>query len=180
LEAAIIVAAALAIAIVLRSFVAQTFYIPSESMQPTLQVGDRIIVNKLSYHLHGVGRADIVVFGRPALEERTCSGPLVNDLVKRVIGLPGETISLDNGDVLVNGRRLGQPWLPRGDRTEAGPSGHPFSLAQPYAVPPGEYFLMGDNRSASCDSRYWGPVPRSLIVGKVDARIWPLSRLGFF
>jgi len=180
LEAAVIVVVALVVAVLLRTFVVQTFYIPSESMQPTLQVGDRILVNKLSYHFHGVGRSDIVVFRRPPLEEKTCSGPLVNDLVKRVIGLPGETISLSQGNVMINGKRLPEPWLPSGDQTGPGPGSAPFSLAKPYKVPAGEYFLMGDNRTYSCDSRYWGPIPRSLIVGKVDFRIWPLTRLGIF
>ena len=177
-EAAVIVMVALLVAVLLRSFVVQTFYIPSASMEPTLQIGDRILVNKLSYHLHGVGRSDIVVFRRPPLEERSCSGPLVNDLVKRVIGLPGDTISLSHGKVLINGRQLAEPWLPAGDLTGPGPGSAPYSLAKPYKVPAGDYFLMGDNRTYSCDSRYWGPIPRSLIVGKVDLRIWPLNRLG--
>jgi signal peptidase I len=180
LEAAIIVAVALAVAVLLRTFVVQTFYIPSQSMEPTLQVGDRILVNKLSYHLHAVGRGDIVVFRRPPLEEQTCSGPEVNDLVKRVVGLPGETISLHDGAVEINGRPLAEPELPVGDLTTPGPGATPFSLDKPYRIPAGEYFMMGDNRAASCDSRYWGPIPRSLIVGKVDVRIWPITRLHFF
>ncbi len=179
-EAAVIVLVALVVAVLLRTFVVQTFYIPSQSMEPTLQVGDRILVNKLSYDFHGVGRSDIVVFRRPPLEEKTCSGPLVNDLVKRVIGLPGETISLSRGKVLINGKRLPEPWLPAGTLTGPGPGSAPFALAKPFKIPAGEYFLMGDNRTYSCDSRYWGPIPESLIVGKVDLRIWPLNRLGFF
>jgi len=179
-EAAIIVVVALVVAVLLRTFVVQTFYIPSQSMQPTLQVGDRILVDKLSYHLHGVGRGDIVVFGRPPLEEQTCSGPLVNDLVKRVVGLPGETISLHDGTVYINGKALHEPWLPTGDTTTPGPGAASFSLEKPFRVPAAEYFLMGANRSASCDSRYWGPVPRSLLVGKVVVRIWPLTRLRIF
>ena len=175
-----IVAVAVAVAVLLRTFVVQTFYIPSASMEPTLQEGDRILVNKLSYHLHGVDRGDIIVFSRPPLEAQSCSGPLVNDLVKRVIGLPGETISLHDGAVEVDGRKLPQPWLPAGTSTLPGPGSAPYSLQQPYKVPSGMYFLMGDNRKYSCDSRYWGPIPRSLIVGKVDVRIWPLSRFRIF
>ena len=83
---------AVLVAVLLRAFVVQTFYIPSGSMEPTLQIGDRILVNKLSYHLHGVDRGDIVVFSRPPAEN--CGGPEVNDLVKRVIGLPGDVLSL--------------------------------------------------------------------------------------
>ncbi len=171
---------ALVVALLLRTFVVQTFYIPSQSMQPTLQVGDRILVNKLSYHLHEVGQGDIVVFGRPPLEAETCGGPAVDDLVKRVVGLPGQTISLHDGKVDINGKPLPQPWLPAGDTTTPGPGATPFSLERPYTVPAGEYYLMGDNRAASCDSRYWGPVPRSLIVGKVIVRFWPLTHFRFF
>jgi signal peptidase I len=176
----VVVVVALVVAIVLRTFVVQTFYIPSGSMLPTLQVGDRILVNKLSYHLHNVGRGDIVVFSRPALEEEACAGPLVNDLVKRVIGLPGETISLSQGRVLINGQILNEPWIHNQANTFPGPDDTPYSLSKPFTVPAGEYYLLGDNRSNSCDSRYWGPVSRSLIVGKVVFRIWPITRLGFF
>ncbi len=179
-EAVIVVLVAVVVAVLLRTFVVQTFYIPSGSMEPTLQVGDRILVNKLSYHLHGVGRGDIVVFSRPAQEN--CGGPEVNDLVKRVIGLPGETISVSGGDVYVNGHRLDESWLPASEQgvTKAGPGGTAYSLEQPYKVPANNYFVMGDNRTDSCDSRFWGPIGKSLIVGKVEMRVWPVSSIGFF
>ncbi len=180
IECIAIVVVAVLIAVLLRAFVVQTFYIPSQSMTPTLQIGDRILVNKLSYKLHGVGRGDIIVFGRPPLEEQTCSPPPVNDLVKRVIGLPGETVSLDHGHVDINGKRLSEPWLPPGVLTTPGPGNTAFNLSHPFVVPKGDYYLMGDNRSESCDSRYWGPIPKSLIVGKVAMRIWPISRIRFF
>jgi signal peptidase I len=175
-----VVAVAVVVAVVLRAFVVATYSIPSGSMEPTLQIGDRIVVDKLAYHLHGIGRGDIVVFATPPLEN--CAGPPVADLVKRVIGLPGETISLADGNVYINGRFLPQPWLPADDRHEtyAGPSDAPYSLHHPFRIPAGEVYMMGDNRTESCDSRYWGPVRESTIVGKVDLRIWPLSRLGFF
>jgi signal peptidase I len=160
--------------------VVATYSIPSGSMEPTLQVGDRIVVDKLSYHLHGVDRGNIIVFSTPPNER--CAGPPVADLVKRVIGLPGETISLSGGRVYINGHVLPEPWLPAATQTETfpGPSGQPYSLHQPYRIPGGDIYVMGDNRSFSCDSRYWGPIRQSTIVGKVDLRIWPLSRLGFF
>ena len=91
-EAIVVVVVAVLVAVLLRAFVVQTFFIPSGSMEPTLQIGDRILVNKLSYHLHGVDRGDIVVFSRPPTEN--CGGPEVNDLVKRVIGLPGDVVSV--------------------------------------------------------------------------------------
>jgi signal peptidase I len=175
-----VVAVAVIVAVVLRAFVVATYSIPSGSMEPTLQVGDRIVVDKLAYHLHGVGRSDIIVFTTPPLEN--CAGPPVSDLVKRVIGLPNETISLSEGNVYINGRFLAEPWLQASVRHEtyAGPSSAPYSLHHSFKIPSGDVFVMGDNRTESCDSRYWGPVRESTIVGKVDFRIWPLSRLGFF
>jgi signal peptidase I len=179
-ETAVVVIIALAAALLLRTFVVQTFFIPSGSMEPTLQIGDRILVNKLSYHLHGVDRGNIVVFRRPA--DENCGGAPVADLVKRVIGLPGETLSLKKGYVYVNGKRLDESWLPSSVQgmTFPGPAGPTYNLAKPYVVPANHYFVMGDNRSDSCDSRYWGPIPRSLIVGKVDLRVWPIGSFHIF
>jgi signal peptidase I len=180
-EAVIVVVVALALAVVLRTFVVQTFYIPSGSMLPTLKIGDRILVDKLSYHLHSVDRGDIVVFQRPPTEN--CGGTPVNDLVKRVIGLPNETISVKQGEVWINGHELKEPWLPEVDSGVTGPgppNDNPFNLQHPYHIPSGEYFLMGDNRTQSCDSRFWGPIQKSLIVGKVVVRVWPLSSFKIF
>ncbi len=175
-----VVVVAILVAVLLRTFVVATYSIPSGSMEPTLQIGDRIVVNKLSYHLHGVDRTNIVVFSTPPNED--CAGPPVADLVKRVIGLPGEIISLQDGDVYINGRLLPEPFLPPNVRNDTypGPSGDGYSLHHAYRIPAGDVYVMGDNRPNSCDSRYWGPIPESSIVGKVDLRIWPLSRIGFF
>jgi signal peptidase I len=180
-ETATVVVVAVAVAVLLRLFVVQTFFIPSGSMEPTLQIGDRIVVSKLSYDLHAVHAGDIVVFSRPPAEN--CGGPPVPDLVKRVVGLPGQTISLNgHGYVEINGRRLPETWLPASKQgtTYPGPSGTPYNLARPYKIPANDYFVMGDNRQDSCDSRFWGPIPKSLIVGKVDLRFWPLSAFRFF
>lgn len=179
-ETLIVVVVALAAALLLRTFVVQTFYIPSGSMEPTLQIGDRILVDKLAYHLHGVDRGNIVVFRRPADED--CGGPPVADLVKRVIGLPGETISLGKGHVYIDGKLLNENWLPASVQgtTFPGPTGPAYNLTKPYVIPSNEYFVMGDNRSDSCDSRYWGPISKSLIVGKVDVRVWPITSFHFF
>jgi signal peptidase I len=112
-ETLIVAVIAVLIAMVLRTFVVQTYFIPSGSMIPTLQVGNRIVVDKLAYAFHGVHRGDIVVFARPPHEEERCAGKSVADLVKRVVGLPGETISLSgHGAVVINGRRLRETWLP--------------------------------------------------------------------
>jgi len=179
-EAGVVVVVAVLVAVLLRAFVVQTFFIPSGSMEPTLQIGDRILVNKLSYHLHGVDRGNIVVFSRPPTEN--CGGPEVNDLVKRVIGLPGDVVSLTDGYVYIDGKKLDESWLPTSEQgiTVAGPAGNSSNLARPYRVPANDYFVMGDNRTDSCDSRYWGPISRSLIVGKVELRVWPISSLHIF
>jgi signal peptidase I len=176
IEWLVILAVVLVCTVLLRTFVVQSFSIPSLSMSPTLQIGDRIIVDKLSYRLHGVHRGDIVVFGRPPLEDQEYA-----DLVKRVIGLPGETISSHNGHVYIDGNRLYEPWLPPGPQsyTAALPGDeHPqFNLPGPVKIPAGEYYVMGDNRENSEDSRFFGPIPGSLIVGRAVAVAWPLSHI---
>ncbi len=168
-----IVGVAVLVAFVMRVFVVQTFFIPSISMTPTLQVGDRILVNKLAYHLHGVGRGDIIVFNAPPDVATDCA-TTDKVLVKRVIGLPGETISDTNGTVFIDGKPLDQSWLPKHDPNTYTPT---FKAVH---IPASDYFVMGDDRSVSCDSRIWGFVTHADIIGKVDMRIWPLSRLGFF
>lgn len=173
LEWVVILLVALAVAFGVRTFVAQTFYVPSTSMYPTLKAGDRIVVDKLAFHLHTVNRGDIVVFTTPPAEKGKCGGAPVPDLVKRVIGLPNETISARNGQVYITGKVLAEPWLPKVRSTYTSTFG-------PVHIPSGEYFMMGDNRVNSCDSRIWGPVKGSSFVGKVDLIIWPLSRFHFF
>ena len=167
-----VVTAALAVlfAWFLRVHVVTTFSIPSGSMEPTLDVGDRIVVDRLSYDLHGVRRGDIIVFRRPA--DENCGDAKDQYLVKRVIGLPRERISSLNGTVEIDGRPLAEPWLPPHD--DLGP---PIPAT---TIPAGNYYMLGDNRSDSCDSRFWGPLSGSLIVGRAEARVWPLSRLHWF
>jgi signal peptidase I len=164
----VVLLVALGLAFGVRAYVAQTYFIPSASMEPTLMIGDRILVDKLSYHLHGVGRGDIVVFATPPKE---VADTAIKDLVKRVIGLPGDVISSRGGRVYIDGKPLLEPFLPVGTVT---------SGITTQKVPPNEYFVMGDNRSNSQDSRFFGPIPRSLIVGRVVLRIWPLSRIHLF
>ena len=174
-EYGVILLVAIAVAFLLQAFVVKPYRIPSPSMVPTLDVGDRIMVNKLSYDLHSVHRGDIVVFKRPPLEEQNFP-----DLVKRVIGLPGETISTENGHIYINGKLLDEPWLPAGPQSYTGAlpdDEHPqFNMPGPVHIPAGEYFVMGDNRTDSEDSRFFGPIPKSLIVGRAVAVVWPLSQ----
>jgi signal peptidase I len=143
-----------------RAYAMQSYVIPSGSMTPTLQVGDRVIVDKLSGTVH---RGDIVVFANHGVDP---GGPPT--LVKRVIGLPGEAISGTATHLLVDGRAVPQPWLPHPTGVCASPS-RPIA---PMVVPAGRYFVMGDCRGDSDDSRYWGTVPVGNIVGKVDAIVW--------
>lgn len=159
----VILVAALAVALVVKTFLVQAFYIPSGSMEPTLKPGDRVLVNKLSYDLHGVRRGDIVVFKSPPSE---ASDPSIKDLIKRVIGLPGDEIQAIGGQVFINGKPLKESYLPVGTATNSLP------LTK---VPPGQYFVMGDNRGNSKDSRFIGPIPKRLIVGRAFVRVWPLS-----
>ncbi len=160
-----LVVLALIIALLIKTFLFQAFYIPSESMVPTLKVHDRVLVNKLSYKLHPVHRDDIVVFKAPA-----GSDPGIDDLVKRVIGLSGETVSGHGGHVYIDGKELNEPYLPKGMYT---------SDFAPVKIPGNAYWVMGDNRINSKDSRVFGTIPKSKIVGRVFVRIWPFSRLNF-
>jgi len=160
-EWAVVIVFAVLVAGALRTFVVQAFYVPSGSMLPTLQVGDRIVVTKLGYTIH---RGDIVVFKRPPAD----TGTQDKDLVKRVIGLPGETISSRGNTVLINGRPLAEPWLPR----LTGICAESAENIPRTKVPPGDYFVMGDCRGDSADSRVWGTLPGSLVVGRVFVIVW--------
>jgi signal peptidase I len=164
-ETAIMILVAVLLSGLARAFVVQTFWIPSSSMVPTLDVNDRILVQKAFFTWHDVHEGDIVVFTQPPLDR--CPGPQ-GDLVKRVIALPGQTIYSQGNDIYVNGQLLAEPYLPHVD-----PLGPPIGSSQhPYRVPPGEFYVMGDNRAISCDSRYWGPIEGSSIVGKVVLVWW--------
>jgi signal peptidase I len=154
------------LSLVVRAYVAQTFFVPSGSMVPTVGVFDRILVQKAFFSWHDVREGDIVVFSHPPLDQ--CAGAPTDDLVKRVIGLPGQTIYSSGNTVYIDGRVLAEPYLPASD-----PLGPAIASRQhPYRVPPGEFYVLGDNRADSCDSRYWGPIQGSSIVGKAILVIW--------
>jgi signal peptidase I len=175
---AVSLALALLLAFGIRTFAFQTFWIPSTSMVPTLDVNDRILVLKAFFNWHQLREGDIVVFTHPPRDN--CPGPAGTDLVKRVIALPGQTIYSADGVLYIDGRRLREPYLPPHD-----PLGPPIPGAtrqHPFHVPPGEFYVMGDNRAISCDSRFWGPIKGSSIVGRVVMLLWHDGRpdLHFF
>jgi signal peptidase I len=159
----------------LRAFAFETFWIPSTSMVPTLGVYDRILVQKAFFNWHDIREGDIVVFSQPPQDH--CGGEPEDDLVKRVIALPGQTIYSSGGGIYVNGKLLAEPYLP--DYDPLGPPIPNASRQHPYRVPPGEFYMMGDNRAISCDSRYWGPIKGSSVVGKVVLLWWHNSRPEF-
>jgi signal peptidase I len=177
-EWVIVIGVALGVALVIRTYVVAPFYIPSDSMFDTLHVDDRILVNKLSYRLHDVNRGDVVVFRKP--EGVNFGDDAVEDLIKRVIGLPGDTLEFRDCSVFVNARRLDEPYTD-GSCTEP-----PNAKVDPegdglVVVPDGTYFVMGDNRrpGQSFDSRFWGTVEERLIVGRAFVIIWPNGRWGW-
>ena len=167
-EWVVIIAVALIGALIIRTVLFQAFFIPSESMKPTLKVHDRILVNKLSYHTHAVHRGDIVVFKRSALKGTQESQ--IKDLVKRVIGLPGDTVSTTpDGHVLINNHQLVEPYT----------HGQPTVPGIPTVVIPAHHlWVMGDNRTNSADSRYFGPIDEGQIVGRAFILIWPIPDFG--
>ena len=166
LEWVAVVGGALLVALVIRAFFLAAFYIPSESMAPTLEKGDRVLVNKLSYKLHDVNRGDVVVFERPPNEPDNG----IKALIKRVVGLPGETVEVRNCTVVIDGRALEEPYVKEWSRTCTAPA---------VTVPSNEVFVMGDNRDDSQDSRFFGPISQDLIVGRAFVLVWPLTNLGW-
>ena len=163
-EWVVIIGAALVAALVIKTYLLQAFYIPSSSMEPTLNIQDRVLVNKLSYRLHDVHRGDVVVFERPPNDVGQ-----IRDLIKRVIALPGETVEGKEGTVYVDGRALREPYLPDGTvTTQFGPK----------TIPEGYIWVMGDNRSNSSDSRVFGAVSQDRIIGRAFVRVWPVTAFG--
>lgn len=174
IEWVIVIAGAIAIALIVKTFLVQAFWIPSESMESTLVENDRVLVNKLSYRLHDVNRGDVIVFERPGAIAPT----EIKDLIKRVVGLPGDSIVIDDDRsvVIINGVPLAEPYLDAGTVTVNGSLS--CTEVKPCVVPDGNVFVMGDNRTNSKDSRYIGTVAEEHIVGRAFVRVWPLSRLG--
>ena len=165
--------------LVFQAEVAKPYRIPSPSMEPTLhcaqpatgclgRFSDRVIANRLVYRFHEPERGDIVVFDTPEAAEASC--PSGGTFIKRIVGLPGEVVSMRNGYVFIDGDRLSEPYLAnayRGRETGTWPR-----------VADRSYFVLGDNRTMSCDSRRWGVVPRGNIIGRAELRYWPPARIG--
>ena len=174
IEWIVVIAGAVAVALIIQATSFQAFYIPSSSMESTLHVGDRVLVNKWSYRLHPIHRGDIVVFSKPKGELASN----INDLIKRVIALPGETVTIQNDHVYINGHQLIEPYLRPQDVTTSHPGKYACTPKAPCTIPKGEIWVMGDNRVFSEDSRYFGPITESSVVGRAFFRIWPLNRVG--
>ncbi|HXG75968.1 MAG TPA: signal peptidase I [Gaiellaceae bacterium] len=175
---------AIGIVLAIKAWVVNPYRIPSSSMEPTLhcarpapgceaRFSDRVLANRFIYHFRSPQRGDVVVFQTPPRAERECGTG--GTFVKRIIGLPGERLRIrvirGAAFVYVNGQRLEEPYVEH-DRRDIGPE-------RTYRVPAGHYFVMGDNRSQSCDSREWGAVPRDNLIGKVFMTYWPPNRISF-
>lgn len=162
-----LIAIALILAFLIRTFIAEPRYIPSESMVPTLFAGDRLVVEKVSYRFQEPKFGDIIVFEPPAELQRRGYGK-DQAFIKRIIGQPGQKIAVKNGVVYLDGKPLQENYI-------AEPANQPFAEVQ---IPPHQYFVMGDNRNDSNDSRYWGFLPQENIIGHAVFRFWPLNRMG--
>ena len=168
---------ALIVALLIKAFLLQAFYIPSASMEPTLQEDDRVLVNKLSYKIGDVQRGDIVVFEKPE-----GAGGDIDDFIKRVIGLPGETVSFTGGSVFIDGKELTESYVD-GVETNSGSvingCTNTPALADTCVVPDGMVFVLGDNRGSSQESRFFGPIEEDSIVGRAFLKVWPIGDIGF-
>jgi signal peptidase I len=195
-EYAILAVVAVLLASLIRAFLGLAFYIPSPSMVPTLKINDRVIVSRITYRFRDPRRSDIVVFDNPDFAGAK-PNPLLRPFgalfelvgvrqqkdkhyIKRIIGLPGETVEVKDGSVWINDKRLVEPWLPKGVTTE-------WPEGKKLTVPKNSYWVMGDNRDDSKDSRYFDVsavsdaghfIKRSAIVGPAVLRVWPFSRFG--
>ncbi|HKO38829.1 MAG TPA: signal peptidase I [Solirubrobacterales bacterium] len=185
----VIVALALGLALAIQAWVVKPYQIPSESMEPTLDVGQRVLVNRFLYHFKDPKIGDVVVFHPPAGADggqecgivpengEACPQPTEGrsdqNFIKRIVAGPGDTLSVKEGHPVVNGvEQKDEPF------TNPCGSGGPCDLPKTITIPADHYFMMGDNRGASQDSRFWGPVPRDWIIGEAFATYWPPNRIG--
>jgi signal peptidase I len=187
IELVVIVAVALGVALGIQAFLVKPFRIPSESMVPTLEIGQRVLVNRLGEHFGDPERGDVMVFKPPqGADDNMCGvshpaeqpcprstpGKSDTNFIKRVVGLPGERLSVRAGRVYINGKLQKEPFI-RPDTQCA-----LCNMPDPIVIPAGQYYMMGDNRGASADSREWGPVPKDNFIGNAFATYWPPSKWG--
>lgn len=184
-------AAALGLALVIQAFLIKPYRIPSESMEPTLVVGERVLVNRVIYKFSDPDRGDVVVFHPPEgavngvecgisnAEDRPCPRPTKQrsdtNFIKRIVAVPGDKVAISGGHAVVNGRIQRESFI----KGCSGPAGDTrCNKPQPIEIPPGHFFMMGDNRGESDDSRFWGPVPEKWIIGQAFLTYWPIKRVG--
>ncbi|HEX2415179.1 MAG TPA: signal peptidase I [Thermoleophilaceae bacterium] len=187
IELVTIVVVALGLALGIQAFLVKPFRIPSESMVPTLEIGQRVLVDRVSFRFGDPGRDDVVVFKPPAgADTNTCGVRHPSDtacpeptpersdtnFIKRVVGLPGDRLKVIDGAVYINGRRQRESFA------RLDPSCGICNLPGEITIPDDHYFMMGDNRGESADSREWGPVPKKWIIGKAFMTYWPPGRIG--
>jgi len=180
LDYAVIAVVAIGLALVIQAYLVKPYRIPSPSMVDTLEIGDRVLVNRVVYHLKDLGHGDVVVFRWPKNRDVV--------FIKRVVGLPGDRLQAKDGKLYVDGVAQEEPYVHKtnGVTDPTNPSGtivgttmsQPWGLSDEYTVPEGHYFMMGDNRTNSDDSRVWGPVPENDLIGEAFFVYWPLDRLG--
>ncbi len=185
-ELVVIVVAAISLALATQAFAVKPYQIPSGSMEPTLEIGQRVLVNRFIYDLSNPSIGDIIVFHPPAGADRercgtrkpapeACAVPVPTEssqtFIKRVVAGPGDRLRIIHGHPIVNGRSVDGPWAIDPCRS--------CNLPRAITITPGHYFVMGDNRPRSDDSRFWGPVPRGWIIGEVFLTYWPPDRAGF-
>jgi signal peptidase I len=168
LEAAKTLGISLVLAFGIRQFVAEPRYIPSESMVPTLEINDRLMVEKISYLFHPPNRGDVIVFWPPDRLKQQNPELKKDAFIKRTIGLPGEKVEVKNGTVFINDKPLVEDYIAAKPTYQWGPE----------VVPKNSYLVLGDNRNNSYDGHFWGYVPRQNIIGRAAFRFWPLPRLG--
>ena len=185
-ELVLIVVVALGLALAIQAFLVKPYRIPSESMEPTLDVGQRVLVSRVNYKISDPDRGDVVVFHPPVgaesnecgaqhSEDQVCPRPVKEEsgvnFIKRIVALPGDTIAVRNGYAVVNGKEQHPDYI-----RPCSPGSCDFP--RPVKVPPGHFFMMGDNRGASDDSRFWGPVPEDWLIGQAFFTYWPIKRIG--
>ena len=187
IELFLIVAVALGLALGIQAFLVKPFRIPSASMEPTLDIGQRVLVSRVNYHFSDPDRGDVVVFkppkgadenmcGAPRQPQRACAkstpGKSKENFIKRIVAVPGDRLKVLRGRVYIDGKLQKEPYIRPDETCDI------CELPREIVIPPDHFFMMGDNRGESADSRYWGPVPRDNLIGQAFFTYWPPKRIG--